>query len=103
MESSGLRASGSANLLPKKLHWRVALPKAITPAPVSAPVIACVVDTGIPVVVATRTHPTAPASTATKKVVSSDVPVAKSPVLKLLMRPPANQKEKSAPSEVVAI
>jgi hypothetical protein len=74
---------------------------ATSPAPRSAPVMAWVVETGRPVNVAMMTQPKAPIRTQMKKVESSGVPLAKSPVEKLLSSPPENQKEMAAPMPVL--
>src|SRR5687768_16924983 len=57
----------------------------------------------MPVRVARITQPKAPASTATKNDAARGVPAAKRPVLKLLINPPASQKERRAPAAVVRV
>src|SRR6266478_2975323 len=87
-EMIGLSTSGWTNPFPRNSQRTDAL--AASPAPTSAPVMACVVETGKPVNVAKITQPNAPISTDEKNAMSSVVPLANNPVLKLLSRPPEN-------------
>ena len=91
------------NPLPSACHCTADRPNATSPAPISDPAIACVVETGRPVSVATITHPNAPISTATKNACPSGVPAANRPVLKLLSSPAENQNDAAAPSSVVPV
>src|SRR3954468_10182242 len=102
-DSRGLTARGAANLAPRKDHWIWALPKATRPAPHRAPMIAWVVETGMPVLEASMTQPKAPIRTATKNAGGMGVPLANRPVLKPARRPPASQKETTPPIAVVTV
>src|SRR5438094_61010 len=76
------------------------LPKARSPAPTSAPVNACVVDTGRPVLEATSTQAIAPTRTAPASAGGTATPGWSRPALNVFSIAPATTPDAAAPTVV---
>jgi hypothetical protein len=102
-DSTGLTSIGSRKAL-SRAGQAICPPVAISPAPASPPISACVVDTGRPVTVASSTVEAAPRLTASRNSGSSATASGTRPLpLKASTRPLASSSASSEPTRVATV
>ena len=100
---TGLRRRGRRTLWPREPHNIFDGSSASSTGPQRAPTMECVVETGIPILVARSTHPEIPAATAIEKWVVKGRSSERIPLLKTLSRPVAIRRAVKPPATVQSV